>query len=212
MIRTRGLRGLVVAVFAGRAGMAATAAKQADPTGVQSERGAVTGQGVGRGRTFMRRPTKLAVGLAASALVVSGAIAVATALPGSATPAIGATTIPLARGTIGSSIAIPFRGGTDVVVVENTFDPGGSSGWHSHPGGAIVVVQQGQITLYKAVGATCDVHTYAAGQAFFERPTEEQNAVNKGTTKVVVYVTFPSVPASGPAREDQPDPGVCPGV
>ena len=95
---------------------------------------------------------------------------------------------------------------------EHPFDPGGSSGWHSHPGGAIVVVQQGQFTLYKAVGATCDAHVYTAGQAFFERPTDVQDGVNTGTTEGVVYVTFPSVPASGSARDDQPDPGVCPGV
>src|SRR6266536_5554922 len=47
MIRTPGLRGLVVAVFAGRAGMAATPAMQADPPGVQSKLHAVTAQGVG---------------------------------------------------------------------------------------------------------------------------------------------------------------------
>ena len=212
MIRTSGLRGWAAAVLAGSAGTAATPAAKADQTGAQSEANAVTGQGVGRGRTFMRRPTKLTVCLAVSALVVSGVIVVATALPGSATPAIGATTTPLARGTIGSTAGILFHGGTDVVVVKNTFDPGGSSGWHSHPGGASVVVQQGQFTLYRAVGATCDAHIYTAGQAFYERPTDVQDGVNTGTTEGVVYVTFPSVPASGSARDDQPDPGVCPGV
>jgi len=47
MIRTRGLRGIVVAVFAASAGLAATPAAQADPTGAQSDLTAVTGQGVG---------------------------------------------------------------------------------------------------------------------------------------------------------------------
>jgi hypothetical protein len=48
MIRTRGLRGLVVTLFTACAAMAATPAAQADPTGAQSELTAVTGQGVGR--------------------------------------------------------------------------------------------------------------------------------------------------------------------
>ena len=211
MIRTRGLRGLVAAAFVGSGGRAATSAVHADSTGAQCEPNPVIGRGAGRGRTLLRRPTLLAVGLAVSTLVASAVVVVATALPGSATPPIGAKTTPLASGTFGSSRGILFRGGANVVVVQNTFDPGGSSGWHSHPGGAIVVVQQGQITLFKAVGANCNVHTYTAGQAFFERPADVQDAVNTGTTEAVTYVTFPGVPASGP-RDDQPDPGVCPGV
>jgi hypothetical protein len=48
MIRKRGLRGLVVALFAACAAMAATPVAQADPTGAQSELTAVTGQGAGK--------------------------------------------------------------------------------------------------------------------------------------------------------------------
>jgi hypothetical protein len=48
MIRTRGLRGLAVALFVACAAMAATPVAQADPTGAQSELTAVTGQGVGK--------------------------------------------------------------------------------------------------------------------------------------------------------------------
>jgi hypothetical protein len=48
MIRTLGLRGLVIALLAASAGMAASSAAQADPRGAQSELTAVTGQGVGK--------------------------------------------------------------------------------------------------------------------------------------------------------------------
>lgn len=48
MIRTRGLRRLVVALFATCAVMAAIPAAQADPTGAQSQLTAVTGQGTGK--------------------------------------------------------------------------------------------------------------------------------------------------------------------
>jgi len=165
-----------------------------------------------KGRTKMRKPTRRTVGLAVSVLVLSGVVGAITSLPGSATPANNLTSTVLARGTIGSSSAVLFRGDTDVVVAKNTFAAGGSSGWHSHPGGAIVVVQQGQLTLYKAVGDTCSVHTYTVGQSFLERPTDVQDGVNEGTSETIAFVTFPSVPAGGPARIDQPDPGVCPGV
>jgi quercetin dioxygenase-like cupin family protein len=156
--------------------------------------------------------TKRAVILGVSAVALTAAITLTTMLPGSATPSSNVTTTTLGRGTIGSSIGVAFKGGTDVVVVQNTFTPGGSSGWHSHPGGAIVVVQQGELTLYKAVGNTCSVTTYTQGQSFFERPSDVQDGVNQGTTDAVAFVTFPGVPAGGSARVDQPDPGVCPGV
>lgn len=48
MIRTRGLRGVAVALFLACAAMVATPVAQADPTGAQSKLTAVTGQGTGR--------------------------------------------------------------------------------------------------------------------------------------------------------------------
>ena len=75
-----------------------------------------------------------------------------------------------------------------------TVDPGGSSGWHSHPGGAIVVVQQGSITVHRSVGSKCQTTTYSAGQAFIERPGEVDHVTNDGTAPYVLFVTFPRVP------------------
>jgi quercetin dioxygenase-like cupin family protein len=90
-------------------------------------------------------------------------------------------------GTDQSNGTLPLQRGTDLVVVMNTFaaatatTPAGSSGWHSHPGGAIVVVAQGEITIYRSVGSVCDAETYAAGQSFVERPNDVQDGVNTGT-------------------------------
>jgi len=62
-----------------------------------------------------------------------------------------------------------------------TVNPGGSSGWHSHPGGAIIVVQTGTLTVYRSIGSQCQTSTYSAGQAFIERPGEVDNVLNTGT-------------------------------
>jgi quercetin dioxygenase-like cupin family protein len=107
---------------------------------------------------------------------------------------------------------LPLTQGLDVVVSRITVVPGGSSGWHSHPGGAIAILQQGQLTLYESVGNHCDVTTYTAGQTFVERPGDVVNAVNTGTTDFVVIATFPGVPVGGSTRIDQPNPGTCPGI
>ena len=93
---------------------------------------------------------------------------------------------------------------------KNVVEVGGYSGWHSHPGGAIVLVQQGEITTYRSVGGHCDITTYTAGQSFIERPSDVLNAVNTGSIQTIIYATFPGVPAGALPRIDKPDPGTCP--
>ena len=128
------------------------------------------------------------------------------------TPPSGLTNVPLARGTDLSNGTIPLQVGTDVAMAQITVVPGGSSGWHSHPGGAIIIVKQGALTVYRAIGSQCQTATYSAGQAFIERPGEVDQVVNTGTVPYVLFVTFPRVPQGESARIDEPDPGTCPGL
>ena len=129
-----------------------------------------------------------------------------------ATPPSGLTQVPLARGTDVSNGTIPLQVGTDVAMAQITVVPGGSSGWHSHPGGAIIIVKQGTLTVNRAIGSQCQTTTYSTGQAFIERPGEVDQVVNTGTVPYVLLVTFPRVPQGESARIDQPDPGTCPGL
>ena len=128
-----------------------------------------------------------------------------------ATPPSQLTQTLLTRGTNVSNGTIPLHVGTDVAMATITVEPGGSSGWHSHPGGAIIVVKEGELTVYESVGNHCEIETYRAGQAFIERPGEVDQVVNYGTTRYVLYVTFPDVPPGGSPRTDVPNPGTCPG-
>jgi len=157
----------------------------------------------------MKHSTRAAV-LAVPVGALTAALLWTTDTPGSATPGQGFTSTTLARGTMDVTSGILFKGGTDVVVARNTIDPGGQSGWHSHPGGAIIVVMQGTVTLFRVRGGqVCAPTTYQAGQTFFERPHQVVDAFNTGNGQAIVFVTFPSVPAGGSPRLDQPDPGAC---
>jgi quercetin dioxygenase-like cupin family protein len=129
-----------------------------------------------------------------------------------ATPPSGLTNIPLARGTNTSQGTIPLQVGSDVAMAQITVVPGGSSGWHSHPGGAIIVVKQGVLTVHRSIGSQCQVESYAAGQAFVERPGEVDQVTNDGAIPYVAFVTFPRVPQGESARTDEADPGTCPGL
>jgi quercetin dioxygenase-like cupin family protein len=108
-----------------------------------------------------------------------------------------------------SNGSLPLGQGLDIVVVLNTVDPHGSSGWHSHPGGAIVVVDSGEITTYRSVGNHCVITTYAADESFIERPGEPLIAVNNTLSKTIIVATFPGVPVDGSTKIDLPDPGTC---
>ena len=142
-------------------------------------------------------------------LVIVNAASVA-ATPPSPSPLF--TSAPLGRGTKMSVGTLPVQEGTDIVMVKITVLPGGSSGWHSHPGGAIIVLKQGELTRYRSIGSQCEPMVFKAGQAFIERPGEVDQVVNTGTMPYVLFVTFPRVPVGGSARIDEPDPGTCPGL
>jgi quercetin dioxygenase-like cupin family protein len=143
---------------------------------------------------------------------LAGVVGAALVAPGAATPPSRLVNVPLARGTNVSPGTIPLQVGTDVAMAQITVDPGGSSGWHSHPGGAIIVVKQGSLTVYSPVGSKCETTTYSAGQAFIERPGEVDDVLNAGTIPYVLFVTFPRVPQGDSARTDELDPGTCPGL
>jgi quercetin dioxygenase-like cupin family protein len=128
-----------------------------------------------------------------------------------ATPSSQLTQVLLSRGTNVSNGTIPLHVGTDVAMATITVQPGGSSGWHSHPGGAIIVVKEGSLTVYESIGNHCEIETYSAGQAFIEKPGEVDQVVNNGTVPYVLYVTFPDVPPGESPRTDVPNPGTCPG-
>ena len=127
-------------------------------------------------------------------------------------PSGGVTVVPLARGTDVSEGSLPLQVGTDIAMQQITDAPGASSGWLSHPGGAIIIVKQGTPTIHRAIGGQCQTTTYSAGQAFIERPREVDLAVNNGTIPYVLLVTFPRLAQGESPRTDEPDPGTCPGL
>jgi quercetin dioxygenase-like cupin family protein len=121
----------------------------------------------------------------------------------------------LARGTdrsLDGTLTLHF--GADVVVSRITVQPGAYSGWHSHPGGAIIVVKEGYATVYRSVGSQCEKTTYGPGDAFIERPGELDQVVNETSgpdaQQYVLVVTFPRVPDGESPRITEDNPGTCP--
>lgn len=161
--------------------------------------------------------------------LASATVGVVTALTGVAvaTPAEKVlTSVVHARAPFVSPVDLMFklnddhRPGTQVLHVLNAqetvvqqivFDLGGHTGWHSHPGPVVVLVTQGELTLYSAEDASCTGRTYSAGQAFIDRG---QGHVHMGRASAqkntVLWVTYFDVPPGQPFRHDAADPGTCP--
>jgi Cupin domain len=93
----------------------------------------------------------------------------------------------------------------EVVVQEVTIGPGGTTGWHSHPGPVIVVVKQGTLTYVRADGGVCSSTPYSAGKAFVDPGQgHAHTAFNFGTENLVLYATYFDVPVGGSPRIDVP--------
>ena len=98
---------------------------------------------------------------------------------------------------------------TDVYMLENRIAPGGTFGWHSHPGPSIVLVKSGTLTLYRGADQTCTPQVVEAGSGFVDDGGDIHMVRNEGTVDTVVYVVS-LVPAGLPRRIDEPAPGNCP--
>lgn len=105
---------------------------------------------------------------------------------------------------------IQVQNAQDTVMQQIVFTAGGHTGWHSHPGPALVLVKQGELTLYSADDPACTGRTYSAGQAFID---PGQGHVHLGrasqTGNTEVWVTYFDVPPGSGPRLDAVDPGTC---
>jgi len=161
----------------------------------------------------MMTKTKMLVGTVSAAILVAG-VAIAT-------PTIGAWyNVVLLLGTANSDInarahvAIPgseegfsaqleTEGPANFIVQEIKFSPGGTTGWHNHPGVLLLslAADSGPIDWYDA---NCVKRTYNAGDSWTES-TSLHDVVNNSSLDAHFIVTY-VVPKGVAKRTDQAAP------
>ena len=101
----------------------------------------------------------------------------------------------------------------DTAYQQLTIQPGGFTGWHTHPGPTFVAVAQGEGTLYHGM-AGCPSFKYATGAGFMQPSTEVHNMRNEGSTPLVLWAFYALPPGTANAaiRIDQPQPAECPNI
>jgi quercetin dioxygenase-like cupin family protein len=154
-------------------------------------------------------------------LLVAGIVSVAAYAAGTvlATPPTGATAMALApvgqfpeikaRAKIGDWKALlKTKGVSDLHVNQITIQPGGTFGWHSHPGLSFVIVKSGTATFYEADDPMCAPHVLPAGSTLFEPAGDVHIPRNEGSEPLVLVV-IQLLPTGAMRRIDEPSPGNC---
>ena len=139
-----------------------------------------------------------------------------------ATPGSGTQSMLLGRATFGEAfkvkreapaldweVEVEAKPALDVAVQMITFQPGGHSGWHSHPGPVFISVVAGEMTFYEADDPSCAPVVRHAGQGFLDTGEHAHIARNETTAPATNVVTY-FVPPGSPLRTDAPNPGNCP--
>jgi quercetin dioxygenase-like cupin family protein len=135
------------------------------------------------------------------------------------TPGAGVISAPiLARGDFTDEVDLKLKFSTaygtvvsnapsagEVIVQEITIAPGGTTGWHSHPGPVVVVVKAGALTYVREDHGQCFETTYAAGTAFVDPGQGHvHTAFNRTAENLVLYATYFDVATGASPRIDEP--------
>jgi cupin domain len=158
-----------------------------------------------------------------AAIVAAGAFICARPLVVEATPPSGVSFTPVGRATlppfsvVRKDKGVHWRVGLhapqsiDVATQVVTFQPGGYSGWHTHPGPVFFTVRTGTLTVYEGDDPSCTPITFTAGTGTVEAGTGTHiHMVRNETDTVAEAVVTYLVPIGATLRTDLPDPGNCP--
>ncbi len=104
------------------------------------------------------------------------------------------------------------HGASDLYVQQNTWQPHGSTGWHTHPGPSFVIVTQGSVTVYEGDDTTCTPHVYTANtshNSFVDIGGGDVHLIRNETGSVAQTMAVQLVPEGATRRVDAADPGHC---
>jgi quercetin dioxygenase-like cupin family protein len=164
-----------------------------------------------------------------TAAILTGSWCVARAL---ATPASGFTSTSLAVGRVGEidvnllslsddpSDANSKRnvwhslqktkGLSDLYVQSNVWGPGGTSGWHTHPGHSLITVTAGAVTAYDGHDASCTPRVYTTGMTFVDEGGDHVHVLRNEGSVEARTITVQLIPAGAARRIDAAGSPGCP--
>jgi quercetin dioxygenase-like cupin family protein len=101
------------------------------------------------------------------------------------------------------------QGPSDLYVQNNVWAPGGSTGWHTHPGHSLIIVTSGAVTAYDGDDRSCTPTVYTEGAGFVDPGGDHvHNLRNEGQVEART-IAVQLIPADAVRRIDMPPPGNC---
>jgi quercetin dioxygenase-like cupin family protein len=101
------------------------------------------------------------------------------------------------------------KGPSDLYVQNNVWAPGGSTGWHTHPGHSLIIVTQGTVTAYDGNDSTCAPKVYTPGMGFVDAGGDHVHLLRNEGSVEAHTVAVQLIPADAVRRVDAPSPGTC---
>jgi quercetin dioxygenase-like cupin family protein len=145
-----------------------------------------------------------------------------------ATPASGFTSATIALGRIedidvSNHVSLPesaskkpwlssqqTKGPSQLYVQSNVWAPGGTTGWHTHPGHSLITVTEGAVTAYEGHDSSCTPHVYTAGMTFVDPGGDHVHVLRNEGSVEARTVAVQLIPAGAPRRIDAQGPAGCP--
>lgn len=102
------------------------------------------------------------------------------------------------------------KGLSDLYVQNNVWAPGGSTGWHTHPGHSLIIVTAGTVTAYMGNDPECKPSVYTPGMGFVDPGGEHVHIIRNEGTVEARTIAVQLIPANAMRRIDVASPGNCP--
>jgi hypothetical protein len=99
------------------------------------------------------------------------------------------------------------KGLSDVYVQSNVWAPGGTTGWHTHPGHSLITVTAGAVTAYEGDDPSCTGRVYTPGMGFVDPGGDHVHVLRNEGSVEARTITVQLIPAAATRRIDAPDPG-----
>lgn len=94
------------------------------------------------------------------------------------------------------------KGESDLYVQDNVWDPGGTTGWHTHPGHSLIIVTAGAVTTYEGDDPKCRPHVYTQGMGFVDEGGDHVHIIRNEGSVEAKTVAVQLIPAGATRRVD----------
>lgn len=94
------------------------------------------------------------------------------------------------------------KGLSDLYVQNNVWTPGGTTGWHTHPGHSLITVTAGTVTVYDAHDPSCTPHRYTVNQGFVDEGGDHVHLIRNEDSVEARTVAVQLIPAGATRRID----------